>query len=150
MNLLNRRATLRLGIPATAAVLGVQRVSAEPIDGKGNDVCPCFFDIDAAELNDDDTISVSGPCAVANPPEAVTVHVQVRGDRGARPTGRTTFTCECGEPTEAREVFTVAARIRGTNRFTPGETVQVHAAVHITPESTPAISGRWTWSGALT
>ena len=149
MTLVNRRATLRLGIPATAAVLGVQSVSAEPIDGKGNDVCPCFFDIDAAELHDD-TISVSGPCAVATPPEAVTVHVQVRGDRGARAIGRTTFTCGGDEPTEARETFTVAARIRGMDRFTPGGTVQVHAAVHITPESKPAISGRWIWSGELT
>ena len=150
MNLLNRRATLRLGIPVTAAVLGVQSVSAEPIDGKGNDVCPCFFDIDAAELNDDTTILVSGPSAVASPPEAVTVHVQVRGERGARAIGRTTFTCEADESAHEREPFTATARIRGENRFTPEETVQVHAAVYINPDDKPAISGRWTWSGELT
>ena len=52
---------------ATLSVVGVQSVVAESHDGKGNDVCPCFFDIDEVELTGDETLSVSGPCRVLNP-----------------------------------------------------------------------------------
>jgi hypothetical protein len=75
----SRRAVLRLGVPATFAVFGVQPAAAEPFDGKGNDVCPCFFGISGAVPNDDGSIAVSGPCAVASPPEEVTVRVRAQG-----------------------------------------------------------------------
>lgn len=63
---LTRRALL-LARFATLSVAGVQSAAAESLDGKGNDVCPCFFDIDEGELTGDETLFVSVPCAVLNP-----------------------------------------------------------------------------------
>jgi hypothetical protein len=145
-NPLTRRALL-LTVPATLSIVGVQSVSAEPIDGKGNDVCPCFFDIDEVELVSDDILSVSGPCAVLHPPEAATVSVRVHGSGGARATGSETIVCTGTTDDESR--FTLSASIRGGTRFETGDEITVHARVHIRPDRTPAVTGRWSWSGQL-
>ena len=147
MTPVDRRAVLRLGIPAALAALGVQPVTAEPIDGKGNDVCPCFFGVDEAALAGDGTIEVSGPCAVADPPETVTVDVRVSGDRGARAVGATSFDCTGGPDDEDR--FSVSASIRGRDRFDTRDLVTVHARVRIDPDEAPTVVGKWNWSGNL-
>lgn len=144
MTPITRRTTLRLGIPLTAAVVGANTALAEPLDGKGNDVCPCIFGVDTAVLNEDGTIDVSGPCEVETPPEDVVVHVQVRGDRGARAIGSTSFVCEADD-----DGFAVSATTRGVDRFQEGETVDVHASVRIDADDAPAVTGRWSWTGRL-
>ncbi|MDX1747530.1 MAG: hypothetical protein R3324_16470 [Halobacteriales archaeon] len=149
MTPIDRRTALRLGIPAAFAAVGVRPAAAEPLDGKGNDVCPCFFDVDTAVLEGEETIRVSGPCAVANPPEEVTVRVQVRGDRGARALGRETFECHASESQGESGTFSVAAAIRGPNRFEPGDEISVHAKVQLNPDGKPTVSGRWSWTGTL-
>ena len=143
-NPIKRRKALRLGIPLIVGAIGVSPVAAEPIDGKGNDVCPCFFDINEAELQEDGTIEVSGPCEVETPPEEVSVQVKVRGKRGARAIGSETFICDA-----ETDSFSVAAIVRGTNRFEKDTEVNIHAKVHINSENDPAITGRWTWTGDL-
>ena len=144
MNPINRRTALRLGIPLSVGLVGMDTALAEPLDGKGNDVCPCALDIDAAVLNADGTIDVSGPCSVNDPPEEVTVSVTVRGTRGARAIGRETFTCEADT-----DSFSVAAHVRGPNRFEATADVTIHAKAHINPPDAPAITGRWRWTGEL-
>lgn len=143
---------LRLGVPGAFAIAGVRPVAAEPIDGKGNDVCPCFIDITGATLNGDETIEVSGPCAVANPPEEVTVHVRIHGDTGARAVGAATFDCtarEDGDADAVRDTFSVSASVRGQPRFRTDETVTVHATAHIRPDREADIVFRWSWEGIL-
>jgi hypothetical protein len=150
MKPIKRRTALRLGIPAAFAVAGVQPAGATSLDGKGNDVCPCFFGITEAVLDGDETIEVSGPCAVANPPEEVTVHVQVRGAEGARAVGAATFTCTATEGADDEDSFSVSAPINGTNRFERGEEIRIDATAHINPDDKPAIgAGRWSWTGTL-
>ena len=144
MNPIKRRKALRLGVPLIVGAIGVSPVAAEPIDGKGNDVCPCFFGIDDADLKDDGTIEVSGPCEVKTPPEEVTVQVKVSGQRGARAIGSETFICDTDT-----DSFSVAALVRGVNRFEEDREVTIHAKVHINPEDDPAITGRWRWTGDL-
>lgn len=141
------RRVLLSAVPATLTVVGVQSAAAEPLDGKGNDVCPCFFDVDGVELMDDETISVAGPCGVANPPEAVTVRAHVRGERGARATGSETVVCE--GTADDRDRFSLVASVRGVNRFVQGDTVVVHAQVHVGSDDAPTVTGRWSWSGEL-
>lgn len=143
---ITRRSLLLTG-SATISLLGVRSVAAEPLDGKGNDVCPCFFDVDEVDLVGDRTLSVSGPCAVANPPEEVTVSVRVHGEGGARATGSETVVCAGSEDDEDR--FSLTASIHGGNRFERGDEVTVHAKVHINPDRTPTVTGRWSWSGEL-
>jgi hypothetical protein len=147
MRPIERRTALRLGLLASLGAVGARSVVGEPIDGKGNDVCPCFVDIDGAVLHDDETIEVSGPCWVTSPPETLTVHVHVRGDRGARPTGDDTFSCGGSEDDEA--TFAVPATIRGENRFDEGDHVTIDATVHVRPDDDPHIVSRWNWSGGL-
>ena len=147
MSAVSRRRALRLGVPATLAVLGVQPVAGLSLDGKGNDVCPCVFGVDGAEVVGDGTIEVSGHCAVANPPEPVTVDVRVSGDHGARAVGAATF--DCTGTTDDEGLFSVSAAIRGRNRFESGDSVTVHARVRIEPESAPTAVGKWRWSGLL-
>jgi hypothetical protein len=148
MKPITRRAVLRVGIPATAALVGIGSAAAEPIDGKGNDVCPCFIDVDGATLMGADTIRVTGPCGVANPPQALTVQVQVSGARGARAIGSATVDCEGTEAESDR--FAVDARIRSARPFVRGDDVRVDAMVTIVPERGPAIGGeRWHWEGRL-
>jgi hypothetical protein len=150
MRPINRRRVLHLGVPAALAVAGVRPVVAEPLDGKGNDVCPCFFGIETAALVGDGTVEVSGHCGVANPPEDVTVHVQVRGDRGARASGSATFECTGAESDGSTDAFSVAAAIRGVNRFESGDDVRIDARAHINPDDGPALgAGKWSWNGSL-
>ena len=143
INPIERRKALRLGMPLIVGAIGVSPVAAEPFDGKGNDVCPCALDIEKAELKDDGTIKVSGPCEVKTPPEEVTVQVRVHGERGSQAIGSETFICENDAP------FSVAAIIRGVNHFKVGAEVDIHAKFHINPEDDPAITGRWSWTGDL-
>jgi hypothetical protein len=145
---MHRGTVLRLGVPAALGVVGVRAALAEPIDGKGNDVCPCFVDISGARLAGDETIVVSGPCWVATPPETLTVRVHVRGARDARAVGASTGACEGreGDP----DHFSVAATSRGRKQFAAGDdVVVVDATAHIRPEDDPDIVARWQWAGAL-
>lgn len=149
---LTRRTVLRLGVPGAFAIAGVRPAVAEPIDGKGNDVCPCFIDITGATLSGDETIEVSGPCAVANPPEEVTVHVRVRGSTGARAVGAATFDCtarEDGDTETTRDTFSVSAPVRGKSRFGTDKDVTIHATAHIRPDREAHIVFRWSWEGVL-
>lgn len=125
----------------------MRSAGAEPLDGKGNDVCPCFFDIDDVELLGNETLSVSGPCAVATPPEEVTVSVSVSGVGGARATGSETIVCTGGPDDGDR--FSLSAAVRGVNRFERGSEISVAARVHINPDDKPAVTGRWNWTGDL-
>ena len=146
MEHVTRRTALRLGAPVALSLVGVHPASAS-LDGKGNDVCPCFFGIDEATLDGDERITVSGHCAVQRPPEDVTVHVRVRGDRGARAIGSAAFACEGTD--DAPDSFSVGATIRGVNRFEWNDAVHVRATAHIFPGDEPAIAGRWDWDGTL-
>ena len=144
---ITRRTALVVAVPTTLSIVGVHSVAGEPFDGKGNDVCPCFLDIDDVTMTGDETIRVSGPCSVANPPEAITVRVHVRGEGGAQATGSETIVCEGSESDP--DQFSLAASIRGVNRFESGDNITVHAKVHINPDGKPAVTGRWSWSGTL-
>lgn len=144
---ITRRGALALAVPSALTLVGVRPVGALSLDGKGNDVCPCTFDVDEVVLAGDGTISVSGPCAVANPPETVTIRAHVRGEAGARAIGDETVTCEGGVDDEDR--YTLFAPIRGRDRFEVGDAVTVHAKVHVDSEDEPTVTGRWTWSGVL-
>jgi len=144
---ITRRGTLALAVPSALTVAGVRSVAALSLDGKGNDVCPCIFDVDEVVLTGDGTISVTGPCAVADPPEDVTIRVHVHGDAGAHAIGSETVTCDGSVDDEDR--YTVFARIPGVDRFETGDIVSVHATVRIDPDDAPAVTGRWSWSGAL-
>jgi len=144
---ITRRTALVLAVPTTLSIVGVQSVAAEPLDGKGNDVCPCFLDIDEVTLTGYGTIWVSGPCSVANPPEEITVRVHVQGEGGAQATGSETTVCEGSEVDP--DQFSLTASIRGVNRFEIGDEITVHAKVHINPDRKPAVTGRWSWSGEL-
>jgi hypothetical protein len=95
----------------------------------------------------DDILSVSGTCAVLQPPEEATVSVRVHGNGGARATGSETIICTGTEDDASR--FTLTASIHGVNRFETGDEITVHARVRIRPDRTPAVTGRWRWSGQL-
>lgn len=146
--LIRRRTVLRAGVPAAVAVAGMQPAVAEPLDGKGNDVCPCVFGITDAVPEGTGTVVVSGHGAVANPPEEVTVRVWVRGARGARAIGSATFVCRGVAGSEAP--FSVSAAVRGVARFESGDDVHVDATAHINPDDAPAIgAGTWEWDGRV-
>jgi len=150
MDNVSRRTVLKASAATTGVLAGVQPVSAEPLDGKGNDVCPCAFTIDKAVLIGDEIIEATGLCAVAKPPEGVTVHLQVRGTRGARAIGNATFECNAREGEGNKDTFLVSAIIRGNNRFERGDEIEIHARAHINPDDKPAIgAGKWSWSGTL-
>lgn len=140
-SVISRRSLLKTGLTVGSLAL------MSGIGSAKQDMEPYSFDITEADLEADGRIEVSGPCVVANPPEEVTVHVQVRGDRGARAIGDATFECHGSEGD--KDTFSVSATSRGTNRFEEGDEVTIHAKAHINPEDDPAIVIRWSWDGEL-
>jgi hypothetical protein len=72
------------------AVAGVRSAADEP-DGKRNDVCPRFFDVGVPVLTGGGTVEVTGPYAVSNLPETVTVAARVRGETGGHAGMAVTF-----------------------------------------------------------
>lgn len=127
----SRRGLLRTGAAAGALVLASGLGSAK------QDMDPYVFGVTEAALAGG-TVVVSGPCEVPDPPEEVALHVQVRGARGARATGRATVTCE-----RESDTFTVPTRVRGAGTFEHGEAVTVCATARVDPADEPAGVVRW-------
>lgn len=137
-SIISRRRLLKVGTATGALTLIGGVAGAKRLD---QDMDPYIFGITEADLQSKDTIMVFGPCEVPNPPESVDLHVQVRGDHGARALGDAEVTCdhEAGEA----DTFEVPATVRGTSEFSEGDEVTVCAKAHVKPDSDAAAVIRW-------